>query len=663
MSEELLYINGINAETGDYALPPLSAEQIAKVARGEQLDDDLKKDLQNRYNSSLSGSHYGLEAGRDPSKLDESGWGVIFPASPDAQYAAIREALSPLLDLRRKQAGPYYKEYFGPPLGVRPNETKNKFLERLGMGPGPANPEKVPYYLLIVGDPETIPYSFQFQLDVQYAVGRIHFDTVEEYANYARSVVEAETRPLKLARKATFFGVVNPDDPATNLSAENLVAPLADSLAAEQKSWTFDKVMKEAATKAKLSQVLGAEAPSLLFTASHGMEFPRGHAKQEPYTGALLCQDWPGPRKGKGQPVNEDKFFHAGDLGSDSNLLGMLAFLFACYGAGSPRYDDFYRQAAKERAEVAPKAFLSKLPRRMLGLPKGGALAVVGHVERAWGYSFIWGRAGKQLTVFESTFKNLFDGYPIGYALEPFNERYAELASEITSAIDNEIYEGPRPAQEMAGLWTANNDARNYVIIGDPAVRLNVAGEGDAAAARTAIPEITSAAKAGSAAPATATSVVSAGGGAGPSRAFSSEAPGTSEASAVNYGFLGFGDNKEGGQTLGGALKEFVDKLGKFLSDALDDAATLEVATYTSDNIEGVKYEKGEFTGPIKLRALTAIKIDGDTKICVPVKDDEVDLSLWSIHTEAVKQAQTSRAELVRAAISAVSGLTNLGNK
>ena len=64
-------------------------------------------------------------------------------------------------------------------------------------------------------------------------------------------------------------------------------------------------------------------------------------------------------------------------------------------------------------------------------------LAVVGHVERAWGYSFMWDRAGEQLTTFESALLGLLADKPIGYALEYFNDRYAEISSDLTVMIED----------------------------------------------------------------------------------------------------------------------------------------------------------------------------------------------------------------------------------
>src|SRR5512139_1720874 len=227
MSDELFF-NGIDAVSGGYLLPPLTAKQVSALALGKELDVHHLAELMKRAEQPKD--HYGVKEGVNPKDLAQAGWGVIFAHGADP---AIQEALGELLKHRQAQAGERYKEYSGV-AAYRPNESKSDWLARHDMGPGPADPDKVPYYLLIVGDPETIPYRFQYQLDVQYAVGRIYFESLEEYAQYARSVVMAETGKVVLPRRASFFGVQNLDDPATALSATQLVAPLAQKMAVDQ---------------------------------------------------------------------------------------------------------------------------------------------------------------------------------------------------------------------------------------------------------------------------------------------------------------------------------------------------------------------------------------------------------------------------------------------
>lgn len=284
---DLLYFNGVNGATGEYALPPMTPQQLAGIVAHEEIDEGLLNELKQRLQS-----HWRVMEGVDPNDLAQSGWGLVMAYDADP---AIQEALSELLTHRQNQAGGRYHAYVGAE-GYRPGESKNKFLARHGAGPGAVDPDVVPYYLLIAGDPETIPYRFQNQLDVQYAVGRIHFETLDGYAQYARSVVRAETGGLALPRQATFFGVRTPGDRATRLSADHLIKPLAEKMAADQPDWHVHTVLEDGATKAQLGRLLGGEeTPALLFTASHGMGFPNGDPRQLPHQGALLCQDWPGP--------------------------------------------------------------------------------------------------------------------------------------------------------------------------------------------------------------------------------------------------------------------------------------------------------------------------------------------------------------------------------
>jgi hypothetical protein len=495
--QDLLFFNGINGSTGDYLLPPMTPEQVSRIAQGEKFDPDQLQDIKLKIRQKEEPDFAPIE-GVDPKDLGQTGWGVIFAFGADP---AIGEALKTLLDHRKNQATQkhdhYYKEYIGSK-GYRPGESKKNFLARQGVGPGPADPDKMPYYLLIVGDPVTIPYRFQSQLSVQYAVGRIHFDTLQEYADYADSVVKAENSNLSLSPSAAFFGVCNKGDAATNLSTEHLVQPLSEWVVKEHPNWDVKTILKEEATKARLGQLLGgSETPSLLFTASHGMGFSNGEPRQLLHQGALLCQDWPG-REWR-QPIPEDFYFSGDDIGEQAKLLGMIAFFFACYGAGCPQQDEFdgHSKSGSARPEIAPRSFLARLPQKLLSHPNGGALAVVGHIDRAWGCSFSWSDIKgstrdaiqtaierRQIQVFQSSVKRLLEGHPVGSALEYFDERYAEISSDLNIELE-EIKFGAEPNHaSLAGMWTANNDARNYAIIGDPAVRLVVSSSKDASTAR-----------------------------------------------------------------------------------------------------------------------------------------------------------------------------------
>ncbi len=473
-SDRSLVFNGVNGSTGGYLLPPLTPGQISKLARRERLDEPHRKDLQVRHFLQTQAT-FRMVAGRDPKNLAETGWGVVFARGADP---GVRDALAELLDHRRAAAGAVderrYRE-FGGDDGYRNGESAYDFLGRFGVGPGPANPDKLPYYILIAGDPETIPFQFQYQLDVERAVGRVHFDTLEEYARYAHSVVEAESG-IAHPRRAVVFGVRNDDDPATQSSATHLVEPLARFLREDQPGWTVDLVQgQDGATKDRLQTLLGGdETPAFLFTASHGLGFAAADPRILAQQGALLCQDWPGPKQHRGA-IHQDHYLAADDIDNDARLLGLIGFHFACFGAGTPRLDDFAHHAFEEVAPIAPHAFVAALPQRLLGHPNGGALAFVGHVERAWGYSFDWPGAGPQREVFESTFKLLMEGTPIGAAMEFFNGRYAELSTILTAELNAIIQTNLIPDDvKLAGLWIANNDARGYAIIGDPAVRLAV---------------------------------------------------------------------------------------------------------------------------------------------------------------------------------------------
>lgn len=462
ITQELLAFTGVDGAAGGAFHPPLSLEEALERAGGPMEVPAFP----------------GLRPELDERDLAAAGWGVVFAPGVDP---AVREALSPLLELRREQAAAIHGLHFRE-LTYAPGESAWDFLARHGALPGTVDPRRLPFYLLLVGGPEAIPFELQERLGCFHAVGRIDFDRPEEHARYAESVVAAESSPPDRRPEVALFGPRHPDDPATAVLEEMLLEPLAGALRSQEEpgGWAVRTCFGPAASKGALHRVLGGgETPAVLFFAGHPLLFPPDDPRQRREQGALVCSEWPGPR-GRGHgPVPPEHYFAAADLPAGADLHGLVAFLFASYGVGTPRREPLFREDPDEDDELAPTPFVAELPRALLAHPRGGALAVIGKTGPAWGYPFSRVRGRRQTGAFESVFRSLEEGEPVGAALLVLEQAQAEVSAYLRSLLadrDSRLALG-RPALDpgdLVALWTAGHGLR-FTLLGDPAVRVAMA--------------------------------------------------------------------------------------------------------------------------------------------------------------------------------------------
>jgi hypothetical protein len=466
------YRNGVDALTGGPLHSPLTAQEVVKLATAEY---ESTSSAEQRQLQALSELKSAPTFGLDVDHLDEvaeARWGLIVPSG---ERQGLCQALAPLLKHRARQLD-------GDPrvFEVDPETTAVEFLRASGVERGLGVVEKVPYYLLIAGNPDKLPFRFQMELNTEYATGRLHFPTLDEYAAYAEHVVEYEQADRIVTRKQVAFWA--PDrqvDPATSKSAELLVRPLRDRLAPglgyATRLWRGDGEADgvRPASKLELQNILSDGCPpALLFTASHGLGFSQPDPRQEALQGALLTQEYVWCKQ-----VDPAQWFSASDVAqTNPDLRGLVHFAFACFGAGTPTYNDYTRPNTPATV-IADRGFVAGLPKQML---VRGALAFIGHVDAAWGYSFLpregmlTGEGITPLEAFQRALQRILAGAPLAHALRDQHDRGVHLSSTLLETIAALQRGADVSATALAQMWIERNDARAYVLIGDPATRLRV---------------------------------------------------------------------------------------------------------------------------------------------------------------------------------------------
>jgi hypothetical protein len=431
----------------------------------------------------------------DRNNLSQTGWAVLFASDADP---AIKAQLQPLLDLRQRQVAkraipgrkPLFRIFEGtdPATGgvlLNPDgtpQTAQQWTQQHGASLTAAVvPSVIPYYVLIVGSPERIPFSFQFDLRAQWLVGRLYFDDIADYGRYAAHVIAQETDPANPSApplppqpaNAAVWITSNQGDVATTMLANAVSGDFqaTDGIAQAPlgQDWGFaaDFSLRADATKSRLLDILTGTrgAASILFTGSHGAETSppatdADAAYQRNIQGSLITQSWI-----PNQPAAAADLFGAADIPAQNILPGMMVFLFACFSAGCPAIDSYSTNPDGSPIMIAKAPLISKLAQSLLA---NGALAVIGHVDRAFKYGFVDTSGTSQVQMLRTPLELLMQGNRAGLAADAFSTTWGAIEGLLHNA-------NPAPVANAAlRMHIASDDARNYTVLGDPAVRLRV---------------------------------------------------------------------------------------------------------------------------------------------------------------------------------------------
>lgn len=420
----------------------------------------------------------------DPNDLRRQRWGLVAPTG--ARGEQLLSLVAPLRRWRQELQGGadvlVYRVRAGMDSALARRWKREVYRDER------TRERDRPRYLLLLGDLHELSLELQAELSTDAFVGRLAFAADADYTAYVDKVLRWERAPARETQARMLFYTSRDGTSATELGHRALVLPSAAACRERQEDADFPRahVLALGDEGAVPLETLLAHAsdtgPGVLFTLAHGRgRPPSGWARPEDrlaHQGELKLPD--------------GRFLGAEALASRPFVPGGIWFSFACFGVGTPARSSYAhwlrtlpesdpnaRRGLESLPQEGEAPFIAAPPRAALANPEG-PLAVMGHVDLAWSHSFS-DRGRGTPSRFIELLEQLARGSRAGVALHSLMQVLNETSSELTSLYNQETQElaRGRPSSidlvERARLWILRQDLANYLLLGDPAVRLPLA--------------------------------------------------------------------------------------------------------------------------------------------------------------------------------------------
>jgi hypothetical protein len=168
-------------------------------------------------------------------------------------------------------------------------------------------------------------------------------------------------------------------------------------------------------------------------------------------------------------------------------LDGAVFFQFACFGYGTPAESDYAHWLEGVPKQYTDADFVAALPKKLLARPQG-PIAFIGHLDTAFLHGFADAEAPhtldrwhNRIAPFVKAVNQLLGVQPSGLAMEDMHKRYSICNALLTNTYDRQRRGKLKWSAELKtrflDTWIIRSDAQNYMIFGDPAVRLRIPTE------------------------------------------------------------------------------------------------------------------------------------------------------------------------------------------